>query len=97
MRISPVEFVLLPHFAETIQPDAFPVDRIFLEHFIKDILIEHLPTYLEERHEFRVLEFPPHQEVKFPKDVNNHVLLLLRLLDPGLGIYEGDDKVNPGL
>jgi hypothetical protein len=91
LRIPPVELVLLPHLPETIQTKTFPVKCILFQHLIKDILVKHLPTDLEERHQLRVLNLASHQQIQFSKNINDEILLILGFLDAGLGVDEGYD------
>jgi hypothetical protein len=42
LSISPVEFVLLPHFPETVQADTFTVVCVLFEHFVEDVLVKNL-------------------------------------------------------
>jgi hypothetical protein len=84
LSISPVEFVLLPHFSETVQANTFAVVGVLFEHFVEDVLVENLAAYFKKGHQFWVLELAAHQQVQFAENVHNQVLLVFGFLDSGL-------------
>lgn len=46
-----------------------------LQQIVEDLLIEDLVADLEKWHQFCELEFPAHQQIQFPEDIDDLVLL----------------------
>lgn len=95
--VLPVYAVFGPHFAEGLQAHALLAPRVVLQQVVEDLLVEDLVADLEERHQFRELELPAHQQVQLPEDVDDLVLLAGRFFDLRLGVDEGNDEVDAGL